>query len=221
MPFTNPVISSISGRMARIAPFSTSAGSFDTAQNVNGNFTKNFISTVEDSTTISHVEITQLGRPSSGNDYYFFTVLGATGTRHKTHIDIDGPTNFDTMIALWQQDGPLIIVNNDSVIDPGSFTTLDSRRSNAILGAGNWVVGVTRFNSKSIFSSRGGISNTTLLAGDTYTLNISTNQIAAVPEPASLTMWALGAVGMACARHRRSVLVQRKSWKRVKRIAEK
>lgn len=169
---------------------STSQGAFATAQSVNGFFTLDASTNVQDSTTIAHVEISQAGRPSDGYDFYFFSHAGGT-----VHLDIDGPTNFDTEIGIWTAGGTLVSNNDDNFpLDLGSSTLLNSALFNLNLAAGDYVVGVSRFNS--VFQS-GAPYITGLFSmvpqGGTYTLNISATP---VPEPVTLTLLGIGIVGV-------------------------
>lgn len=163
---------------------STSAGTFAGAQNVNGNFSLNFLTNVQDSTTIPHVEISQLGRPGSGFDFYRFSTAGGT-----VHLDIDNPTNFDTQIGIWDAAGNLIASNDDNGFDAGSTDVFNSGLFGLNLPAGDYIVGVSQFFS-TYQSGAPYINGDQVPPGGTYTLNIS----APVPEPVSLTLFGLAAV---------------------------
>jgi hypothetical protein len=168
---------------------STSAGTFAGAQNLNGNFTTNNLANVLDSTTLPHVEISQLGRSGTGFDFYRFSHAGGT-----VHLDIDDPFTFDTEIGIWTAGGTLIASNDDNGFDAGDnggASFLNSNISGLNLAAGDYVVGVSAFNS---FFQSGSpyITGAQVPNGGQYTLNISANNV--VPEPVSLALFGLAAV---------------------------
>jgi hypothetical protein len=174
---------------------STSAPDFASAQYISSaNFSTIFNPNVLDSTTIPYAVIVQYGRASEGRDYYRFSHTGGT-----VHLDIDSNpqvTNFDTMMAIWDAGGNLLAVNDDSSGDPGDIPSVNvggsynSNLSNLNLAAGDYVVGVSSFLTEFGF---GGSANFDVIpVGGTYTLNISS-----APEPTSMAIFGLGALGMA------------------------
>jgi hypothetical protein len=179
--------------------FSTSASSFVGAQNVNGNFTLNALDNVFASTTIPHVEIIQIGQVTAGYDFYWFTHNGGT-----VHVDIDGPTNFDTEIGIWDAAGTLLDNNDDCVCtDPGTTVNTNSLLQNLNLVAGDYIVGVAMYNS-GFFAGRPYITGPPVPFTGHYVLNISANTDA-VPEPLSIGLTGLGMLVLGALRlHRKA-----------------
>jgi PEP-CTERM motif len=201
--FVGSALVLISGILTLFAPTvaqsavvsSTSAPDFASAQYISrANFSKISNPNVLDSTTIPYAVIVQYGRASVGRDYYRFSHLGGT-----VHLDIDSNpqvTNFDTMMAIWDAGGNLFAFNDDTDSgDPGDIPSViiggryNSNLSNLNLAAGDYVVGVSRYPTVFGF---GGSSNNVIPVGGTYTLNISS-----APEPTSMAIFGLGALGMA------------------------
>jgi hypothetical protein len=158
---------------------------------------------VLDSMTIAHAVIVQYGRASAGRDYYRFSHAGGI-----VHLDIDSDpqvTNFDTHFAIWDAGGNRLYVNDDGGGDPGDIPGdavggyFNSNLSNLNLTAGDYVVGVSRYLTD--FGSGGSAVGDVIPDGGTYTLNISAN----VPEPTSMAIFGLGALGMAAYRARRKI----------------
>ena len=178
---------------------SSSAGTFATAQNLNGFFSLNALANVFDSTTIPHVEISQNGRPGTGFDYYAFSHNGGT-----VHLDIDDPSAgsfFDTQIGIWTAAGVLVGANDDAFpLDPGDSSGLNSRLQGMNLASGDYVVGVCRFPCG--FGANGVITGNPILTGGGYTLNVSANS---VPEPATLGLIGIGLAGLGRRLRRRKV----------------
>lgn len=168
---------------------STSAGTFAGAQNLNGNFSTNNLANVLDSTTIPHVEISQLGRPGSGFDFYRFSHAGGT-----VHLDIDDPTGgflFDVEIGIWDAAGNIIAANDDNGFDTEDSTFLNSAIYGLNLAAGDYVVGVAAFNS-GFQTGSPYINGAQVPSGGGYTLNVSANNV--VPEPVSLALFGAAAL---------------------------
>ncbi|MFM8174215.1 MAG: DVUA0089 family protein, partial [Pirellulaceae bacterium] len=181
---------------------SSSAPDFASAQLIGiGDFSTAFDSNILDSTTIPHVEIIQLGRASEGRDFYRFSHNGGT-----VHLDVDSSpitTSFDTWIGIWDAVGNLVGEMDDNGGDPGDISGVDvggfynSNLSNLNLAAGDYIVGVARYDST---FSNGGIVNGELIpVGGTYTLIISAN----VPEPSTLAMVGLLSCGFGFRSYRR------------------
>jgi hypothetical protein len=194
--------------MVSAAPVaSTSAGTFGTAQSVDGFFTLGADANIRDSTTIAHVEITQAGRPSAGYDFYRFNHGGGI-----VHLDVDDagvPNGFDDEIGIWgTADGVLYGANDDNGSDPGSVSGFDAAIFNLNLVAGNYTVGVCRFACS--FGSGPSISGNQIPQGGAYRLIISANNVALppdppnpAPEPATLALTGLALLAMGAVRRRR------------------
>jgi hypothetical protein len=111
------------------------------------------------------------------------------------------------MIAIWDAGGNLLAFNDDHDDngDPGDIPGVavggyfNSNLSNLNLTAGDYVVGVSRYDTD--FGSGGSAVGDVIPDGGTYTLNISAN----VPEPTSMAIFGLGALGMAAYRARRKI----------------
>ena len=178
------------GATASAGPLlSTSAGTFAGAQVIGaGSFTLNALANVQNSTTVAHVEISQVGRTTAGYDFYRFNTSGGTA-----HLDLDGPSNFiDNEIGIWNDVGTLISSNDDDGTDPGDDFTGNAGLFNLNLAAGDYVVGVAAYNS-GFQTGAPFIMGAQLPVGGTYTLNISQGGVA-VPEPSSLAMLGAGIV---------------------------
>ena len=163
---------------------------------------------------------------SADVDFYSFTAAGGSIL---LDID-DDPFTFDTMLALFSSTGTLLAFDDDSgPADPGSIETLDSFIGTFTLpGPGTYFVAVTQFAnfptafdcSSSTSLSRpdgefGGTSRTGCTPGDAtfedsgpqsglgYTLHISLSSpeaAAAVPLPATLTLFGSAVVGVGAVR---------------------
>lgn len=208
--FVGSALVLISGVLTLFAPTvaqsavvsSTSAPDFASAQYISrANFSTISNPNVLDSTTIPYAVIVQYGRASEGRDYYRFSHFGGT-----VHLDIDSDpqvTSFDTMMAIWDAGGNLLAVSDDS-FDLGDIPDVsvggyfNSNLSNLNLTAGDYVVGVSRYYTE--FGFGGSADFDVIPVGGTYTLNISST----VPEPTSMAIFGLGALGMAYRSRRKS-----------------
>ena len=132
-------------------------------------------SIIENSTLVPHLSISGTGDGTF--DYYAFNVDVAGST---VVFDTDA-TNFDTELFLYNTSGTFLAGNDDSSLDPGSTSSLDSRLTYTFTSAGTYVVGVGKYNS---VGSGGGITGATPSTDEFYTLHISLeNHTAVASEP--------------------------------------
>lgn len=179
-----------------------------TAQNVNGSFSLTFnpnIGTgsgggfVNTSTTIPHVTILSGPGQAASVDLYRFTM----STPGRIILDIDSSatnplgggvppqnTNFDTTFNLLNSAGVSLFFSDDNGGDPGDTPGVltgggfNSRIETGVLPAGDYFVQVQAFAS-SVVPTNG-----------TYTLHISADGAQVfVPEPATMAVFGLMAVG--------------------------
>lgn len=132
---------------------------------------------------------TASGSGQNAWDYYSFTLNSAANVL----FDIDhAMPALDSWLNIYNSVGDRLTYNDDSSIsDTGSIHGYDSYLSYNFSEAGTYTVGVGRY------------SNSPLGAGQGYTLNVST--VAAVPEPETYALMAVGLLGLAAARRRKQV----------------
>ncbi len=132
---------------------------------------------------------TASGSGQNAWDYYSFTLNSAANVL----FDIDhAMPALDSWLNIYNSVGDRLTYNDDSSIsDAGSIHGYDSYLSYNFSEAGTYTVGVGRY------------SNSPLVAGQGYTLNVST--VAAVPEPETYALMAVGLLGLAAARRRKQV----------------
>jgi hypothetical protein len=165
---------------------------FGTAQNVNSAFSLDPNINITNATTQPHAEVFRT-TGASGFEFFRFTTSSA-GT---ITLDIDSlapspaPTNFDTMIHLFDAAGnPLFTSDdngNDVGDDPNSIIggAFNSRIDTGVLPAGDYVAAVGAFFNTA--NPGGTLSGSQIPQGGSYTLNISAN--ANIPEPVSLAVF--------------------------------
>jgi Ca2+-binding RTX toxin-like protein len=123
------------------------------------------------STTIPHLTI--LGTGDGSYDFYSFTV---TNPGDRGIFDIDngadsGPGGFDSVLYLFDANGTLLERSDDSFIDPGSTSGLDSLFEFTFPTAGTYLIAVAEFGGSG--GGPNGIIDSPVPAGATYTLNVS------------------------------------------------
>lgn len=140
---------------------------------------------VNTSTTLAHATI--LRTSGTGYDYYRFTSAGGAIV-----VDIDSAPvncNVDTIINLYNSSGVSIGFSDDNGRDPGDGGgsvggSFNSRIQTGVLPADDYVVRVARF----------GVFGADPVGAGSYTLHIS-GGAQAVPEPTSIAVFAIGAIG--------------------------
>ena len=157
------------------------------AQSLNGHFTQEYNAEITDSTAVAHASATGTGQ--NAWDYYSFTLTSAANVL----FDIDhAMPALDSWLNIYNSVGDRLAYNDDGGVgDAGSIHGYDSYLSYNFSEAGTYTVGVGRY------------SNSPLVGGQGYTLNVST--VAAVPEPETYALMAVGLLGLAAARRRKQV----------------
>lgn len=137
------------------------------------------------STVYPHLTITATGNESF--DYYSF-VVSSTPARGIFDIDYGATgsplTDLDSQIFLYDSAGNLLDSNNDAAVAlgaGGSTSTLDSFLAYTFDRPGTYIIGVAASPSNGM---PGGIVGTPVGAGDTYTLQVSIENHAAVTTAA-------------------------------------
>ena len=138
---------------------------------------------------MAHATASSTGSGQNAWDYYSFTLNSAANVL----FDIDhAMPALDSWLNIYNSVGERLTYNDDGgVNDAGSLHANDSYLSYNFSQAGTYIVGVGRY------------SNSPLVAVQGYTLNVST--VAAVPEPETYALMAVGLLGLAAARRRKQV----------------
>jgi Ca2+-binding RTX toxin-like protein len=140
-----------------VKPQSQHNSSIASAVSLNGSFVETYSPIIQNSTTTPHATV--LATASGGFEYYSFTV---TAGAHAV-FDIDQTIGVDTYLELFGTDGTTLLTTaDDSTVDPGSGTSLDSNLSYTFATAGTYYLRVDRY--------AGGVGP---VAGAQYTLNVS------------------------------------------------
>jgi len=135
----------------------------------------------------SSIHVSILGTGDGSFDYYSFTVIsgGITGI-----FDIDYGSgsggSVDTMIALWNDKGTVLIVNDDYSVSAGaggSMSGLDSFMQYYFSDPGTYVIGVAEYSSS---AGTNGWSGNVLDQLDTYTLNVALGTGFSTPPPSTV-----------------------------------
>ena len=163
------------------------------------------------STTMPHVTILRPGAGETTANFDFFRI-----TTFQSGIivaDIDNtptPTNFNTVLHLFNSAGVLLATNDNEVgVGPGDLQPPnliggleDSRIETGILPPGDYVLAVAKSPSKGL---DGGDVTDPIPEFGSYTLNISAEGIPATTEPSALALMGVGAGGLVgfCAWRRR------------------
>jgi hypothetical protein len=171
------------------------------------------------------------GIGSGDVDFYSFSTLGGQAL-----FDIDNdPFEDDPILSLFNSSGTLIAYNDDSFPeDPGTAFGYDSFIGAITLSAGTYYIAVSTYSNFATAAGTGSESPLTrpdgefgglavtgatpgdssfalsdLQSGEAYTLHISVENVVSgvVPEPASLTLWGLAALGCAVGAYRRRKLM--------------
>ncbi len=139
--------------------------SFARAVNLDGGFDLDGSAIIAAATVVPHATVQAAGH--GGVEYYAVTA----GAGSSISLDIDAAT-FDVFIYLYDQNGNLVASNDDSALDPGSGSDLDSKLSYLTQTGGVFYVAVN------IYSAAG--FGAGVPAGATYTLHVSVSGHAVV-----------------------------------------
>jgi VCBS repeat-containing protein len=143
-------------------PSTTGNDSFAHATDLSNLFSLDANPNIANATTIPHVTISGTGGGHA--DYYTFAIGAGGGS---LFLDVDG-AGFDTTVALFRIDGLGIAGNDDSSLDSGSFSGLDSRLGVNLLDAGVYIVIIDTFVGIGNGADPSSIAN-----GLPYTLHVS------------------------------------------------
>jgi len=146
-----------------------------TALSVDGAFATAYDPDIEGSEVLPRVSITGIG--DGTQRYYSFTVLDANTT---VTFDIDYGSgfggSFDSWISLFDTDGTTQLAqDDDSPLDPGSTSILDSYLSYTFATAGTYFIAVGAFPNLAAIP-----------AGATYELQITVDGAVAAPSTTTL-----------------------------------
>ncbi|MCA9136758.1 MAG: DVUA0089 family protein, partial [Planctomycetales bacterium] len=98
-------------------------------------------------------------------DMYRFHVNGTSNVM----LDIDNdPFSFDTILSLFDSQGRLIALDDDSVADPGSVSGLDSSIGTIQLADGDYYVAVSRYSNFPIAWTSSGTTTQPITRPDGY-----------------------------------------------------
>jgi len=117
--------------------------------------------------------IGQLNAPAN-SDLDFFEFYAQQGDVVTLDIDqgIGGQQNIDTVIAVFDENGNVLRLNDDATVDPGSSSTSDSRIDDFVIPAtGRYTVGVSNFPR--FFTTGGDVLYSQYTSTGDYVLNIS------------------------------------------------
>ena len=185
--------------------------SLATAQAVDGHFSLDFSldignGTLVDNTSLSIPHVTVRGTGDGTFDYYSFYFPGPGSTFGFVVLDIDHTSSsFNSRVALWSSDGALLGHNDDydyrggaegSIAYSGS-TSYDSLMTTYLTSPGTYIVGVGRFGAgPGTGGYSGGFIDAEPQSGDYYTLQISVENVPAIPEPATSALLSVGAIAL-------------------------
>ncbi len=141
--------------------------SIATAQDISTQFSLGTNAEIVNSTAVPHVSVSGTG---DGNvDYYKITLNNSNVT---ITLDIDhanegvAPAAFDSEISIYAANGSLIANNDDTAIDTGSLSNLDSGLSHTFVDAGTYYIAVGSYSNLSTDPS-------IIAAGGAYILQVS------------------------------------------------
>ena len=128
-------------------------------------------SDIADADLVPHVTVTGTGDGTF--DFYSFQVAEADSN---ATFDVDNGgiapgSFFDTELFLFTSDGTLLASNDDSEIESGSSSGVDSRIEHQFVTPGRYVIAVGKSGSSD--DGTGGLIGETPSPGDEYVLNVS------------------------------------------------
>lgn len=201
------------------------------ATNVDGNFDLSFDADIYNSTTIGHVSIQSENNSFNDVDWYSFT--GMAGNTVDLDIDYgwnDNTFTVDTTLHLFDSTGTVLAFSDDSSLDPGSISGLDSFIGTyTLLSTGTYYAAVSNFSNfangiigfgNPLFTPGGDVggnqvkgatgdssfTNSGAYDSGTYTLHISTGSGdvgGEIPEPTTIVIWGCGLFGVTLLRRRK------------------